>query len=473
MDGTLKRISGHPATRIAFRIICMIVVAVTSYMALRGRIAEIPYHHDEAGWISSSFYYSTLWGSGDRSFERWAYIAPGLTGYAWGYLQTHLGQFMLGAPLTYQMVHDDEVDPFFGFYSYMHTLEENRLHGAFPSSGTLLGARHINVLYWTLCIVLMFLLASAVANEFAGVVAVAILLLSDSFMDGATRAMIDAPNGIFYLGIGFSAVAVARANSMRTFLGASTLFGLFCGLACSVKVTGLVFGMGFLLVLYLVGIALAKFPARRCIAGVMLAGISALFVVYALNPLFCPSVEAFSASALKQEVVEISGRPPIWKDDPHYPAMKYEQLANLSRVLEFPLLYPRWHHFLELSKAGRAWGESRLETFHSHLFIEFAAFPFQWVLVVLGVVFGVGRLIQSARERTLHVRAVPFLYFAANYGFILLLMKHNWDRYYYTTVVAACLLAGICASEIVASVIWLWRRARSTGDGDLVEIKMS
>ncbi len=471
MNLSLKHFSGHPAARMAFRLVCVVLVAITSYMAFRGQIAEVRYHNDEAGWISSSFYYASLWASGDRSFDRWAYIAPGLTGYAWGYLQTHLGQYMLGAPLTYQMLHDDEVAPFFGFYSYLHTREENQLYGAFPTSGTLYSARHINIIYWTLCIVVMFLLASAVANEFAGGVAVAMVLLSTSFMDGATNAMIDAPNGIFYLGIGFSAIAVVRADSLRSFLSAAILFGLCSGLACSVKVTGLVFGMGFLLGLYAVGIVLAKFPVWRCIAGVVLAGSAALLVVYALNPQFCPSIKTFSASDLKQEIVEITGKPPMWKDDPSHPDMEYTQLKNLSRVLEFPLLYPRWHYFLELSKAGRAWGESRLETFHRHLFVEFAAFPYQWVLVALGAVFGLGRLVLSARNRELDAKTVPFLYFAANYGFILLLMKHNWDRYYYTTFVASCLLIGICASEIVASLIWLWKRARSKRDGDLVEVK--
>jgi 4-amino-4-deoxy-L-arabinose transferase-like glycosyltransferase len=355
---------------------------------------------------------------------------------------------------------------FFDFYNFEKSLEENRNEGKIPPQPILLRARSVSAVIGTLCCLLIFAIGYYSNNLWIGSLVAILLIFNKLFIILSTQAMTDISYNFFLLCACLTSIFLLRQSRLRYILPISFLYGSIIGLASSVKITGVLVGglYFFLVILYKKFVCDLKVKdAVKCLATF---AISSLSIIYLLNPYFWPSLKEVSIRETIQELATYSKEKPSERQEREIQKEntlnEYPQLSNLSHVLEFPLMFGRWKRLLDPLKVDKSfqWGENRLITFHQTFLGESSSFPKESYFLILGIILLGRKLINSLYTKTLSESAVPFLYFGANYVFILLFMRINFDRYYLPTIIASRLIVAAGIGEAIR-LIWVILR-RST-----------
>lgn len=394
-----------------------VLVLVVSSGVLFRAVPTTSFHGDESGWITSGYYYTRLLLSGDTELRRW----EGRSCASWGSLNMNLGKWLFGFPLLLQP--SRERPEFRAFYDFNVSLEENRARGRVPPAETLAVARRVSAVFGVLCCLALFALGTAAMNEWAGLLAAGLTLSHRLFVVSVTRAMTDSAYLFFLLGLAFLAVLFCRAERRGEVLKYSLGCGIFAGLACSIKITGLPLGAAVFGGCCLYRVVKGTLKVRVAAAGAGLALAAALLVVYALNPYFWPIVAP-------REV-------PRTTTSGSLPSAGTRSGPDWNSYRRFPRLFGKWKRYMEGQRAAgqsRWTGDRRIEL-HRSLLVRHGGVPWEGILLPLALLF---TLIRALRGRPGEpVAWWPVFWFcAANYLLILLFLVHNWDRYYLPTVVA-------------------------------------
>jgi 4-amino-4-deoxy-L-arabinose transferase-like glycosyltransferase len=432
-------------------IILCISIALLASSTLFKNVEKTKFNGDESGWISSGYYFSNLLLEGDFEWQQWWKTPKGGEGFS-SWFQLHLGQWVIGIPM--KVLAENGEQEYSGFYHFDKTLEKNKQEGRVPPKLVLLRARNISVVIGTLCCLLIFAIGYYSNNLWIGSIAAILLIFNKLFITLSTQAMTDIPYNFFLLSACLVSIFLLRQSQLRYILLSALLYGGLVGLASSVKITGVLVGSlyFFLIILYKIFVSnLNVKDAMKCLATF---SVSALFVIYLLNPYFWPSFKEVSVRETTQKVAIYSKegqRSEISKTSGEYP-----HLSNFSRALEFPRMFGRWRKQLAIQlqedKAAQ-WGENRLRTFHETFLRESSSFPGEIYILVLGIIILGSKLVNSIYNKELSERAVPFLYFGVNYVFILLFMSINYGRYYLPTVIVSKIIVATAIYEI-ARLIW-------------------
>jgi len=440
-----------------------VLVCVASALVIFPRIAKTEFSADESGWISSGYYYTTLAEKRDVDWDKWFCRKCG----GFGRLNLHVGEYLFGIPLKIEK--DSGSQAFFGFYDVDHSYEENFRAGLVPPPVILSQARSVAAFFGVLCCLLVFAVGFWAYNPWVGLVASGLLLTNSVFLKITAQAMTDAFYNFFLLSVCLTLVITAKARNKKAILLGVCLTGVLTGLACSVKITGILLGAGFFL-----GATGWRFWRARAGEKEMALTLAAFFfcclsTVYVLNPFFWPSWNQMSGSEVVREWKSLSHDVttqkiiPWHRGDLEKAAVDYPQLRNLSHPLEFPLLFGRWNHEMRrhLDRGMANWNGDRLVRLHETLFQLSVplAMASDNSLVVNGVAFllvaltvaGVYFLALSGRSNGTHV--VLLVALCVNYLLIVLFMKINWDRYYLPTMISVELVAGVGLYEIARRAI--------------------
>ncbi len=430
-----------------------VVVALTSGAVLFSRLGVTEFHGDESGWITSGRYYTDLVSEGNFQWDDWE--CPKCN--AWGSINMQLGKLLIGIPVALDPQASGQA--FSSYYDFGASLDENTRQGRVPPRETLIRARSASAVFGVLCCVVVFAIGTCAYNTFVGVVAVALLLLNPAFVKCATRAMADIHYSFFLVALCLAVIVFVQTAGRRQALAASALCGILAGLACSVKVTGIVVGGGlFVVALTVQRLWFVRRPTREMLFLLGAFGLSASIVVYGLNPYFWPSASALADPAAAQELKTWMSESSATGSAPEPFATRYPHLGTITHVLEFPRMFGRWQGFMSWDIVQRRanWkGGDPVVTITQRLFRE-VMFPGEVLLLVFGMVF----VARSSRLEPPGIadqaRLVTLEWFLINYLFILAFMELNWERYYLPTAVAAVPLA---AAGVYGIGTWLYRRS--------------
>jgi hypothetical protein len=439
-----------------------LMVCIVSAVTIFPRVGRTPFHGDESDWISGGYYYTNLLRSGNFEWQKWACPECG----PFGKINLQLGKWLIGIPLVLDPA--TRVRPYFAHYNFDETVEQNRRAGSVPTPDILFRARTAPAFFGVLCCSLVFAIGFWVYNAWVGLIAATLLLTNSLFLILTSQAMTDAFYNAFLLTVCLALVAFCKTTGKKRALLIVSLCGVLAGLACSVKITGILLGAGLFLLTALHRYRMRRSEKREIALMLAIFSLCSLATVYALDPVFWPSWQAVRVSAVFEEAGSFTGevltsrRLPLNHDDLAIADKRYAQLRNLANTLEFPALFLRWNRSMQRQLGRANWHGNRTLSVHRSLFS--LAPPLQPsdsdgdtlnVAGVLYVVFaGVGiffvtgkrRLAISESRDDSHI--IPVVYLLVNYLLILIFLKLNWNRYYLPTTVALDLIvaAGIYGS---------------------------
>jgi 4-amino-4-deoxy-L-arabinose transferase-like glycosyltransferase len=432
-----------------------LVVALVSLFAWLRVARTARFFGDESGWISTAYYYTDLALTGDLRLEPW----EGREHREWGSQNMQLAKWMLGVPLK---LHEQRTgERFYGYYRFSATRTENRSLDRIPPKRILRAARYGMALVAAGTCVLLFLIGYRTQNIWAGVVAAALTLASKPGVAFA-QSVADGPY-VFFLVAGALACGffLSAPDGKRSSVWA-VICGVTAGLACSVKITGLVVGGGVFAACLAYRMWLHTTKPKEAPKLAALAAGTALLVTYALNPFLWPTMQD------PHEVVMARLEADERRFEARYghlgmrPMTRKELEPYASPYLRLPMMFPRWKRSQELqTRQGRSrWNGSRVVVLNSRTFGELQALPGSGALVIGGLAWAAVRVARRRREDGPDPWFLPLAFFLVNYAFILVLMPHNWDRYYLPTLVAGNILAALAIAAAAESLI----RRRKSGD---------
>lgn len=435
----------------------LLAVILLSVWVLLLRIDDTSFHGDESGWISTAGYYTQLLLSGELDWEKWR-CKPCANWGSW--LNPHLGQWMIGLPLT-AVFSDDELD-FFVFYDFKTDRAQNETEGRVPPPDTLQRARTVVALLSALSCGLVFAIAALTSRIWAGLLTVLILLPTPLFLTYSTRAMTDAHYSALLLGLCLVGVLIIQDRIRGKLPLTGVVFGIMGGLVTSIKIPGFLVASVFVVGLLTYKRYLSSAKTRELLLALVLYASTSLLVVYALNPYYWPTVGEIEIRPAAREIESFTT---AWKtgDLPDNLRDEYPQLANLARLVEFPYTFVRWRNMADEQAvffSTAKWGDSRVVTLHRRLLFEFAAFPGEWVLFLIGLGFGVRRVQESVLARQPSAVVIILLFFLVNYLFLLLVVSLNWERYYLSSVIAMRLFEGYGIYSVV-QILGRWLSTRT------------
>ncbi len=434
-----------------------LAVCILGGVILSLRLEHTKFIGDESGWISSGYYYTDLLLNRDFEMRNWNCPECG----SWGSLNMHLGKWLIGIPLI--------LDPqlqgrsFTKYYEFKSTLEENLEEGRIPPRDILLRARSASVVFGILCCLLVFVIGYSVYNVWIAWIAVFLLLSNELFIRSATRAMTDIYYNFFLLCLCLTVILLLKIREKKRALFVASLCGILAGLACSVKVTGIVVG-GTLFLAVVIYMCHAR-KLRKTEIFQLLAAFSffALVLVYALNPYFWPSWKETRGKAMIQELRLVSQDVKATKFNFNDSIERYPQLYS---VFKFPMMFSRWSNKMDSQRSIRhaTWssGRNRFLSIHKRVFISYASFPLELIFLGIGILVHLPYIrrryaaLPNPQDELWHI---PLLYFLINYIFILLFLKLNWERYYLPTVIADRFIVAI---GVWVVVIQIYRSLKGT-----------
>jgi len=427
----------------AFLVLVIVIPLLSSAILLKYR-EETKFHGDESGWISSGFYYTNLLLKGDFTWRKWHNDRLG----PWGYMNPHLGKWFIGLPL--KLYFDDQ--EFSRQYDFAKTREENEKKGNIPPRELLLHSRAVSAILGGLCCLLIFTIGYACYNLWIGLIAAILLLSNKLFFIHATRTMTDITYNFLLICLGLWALLLLPKVSKKRMVLVSIFFGAFSGLACSVKITGIVVGGLFFTTILIYKYALHK-NRKEILLFLVVFCLSALAIVYILNPLFWPDFPMIRGSLLIHELRSFPGelkKITTAREVPEGNTLemyveKYPQVTNLSHVFLFPYLFVKWNSFMNSQKnlPSASWHGNRLRTFHKSLLIKHSTFIFEGFFLLVGFIICSKAMYNALKNKDLTLLSVPLLYFLSNYIFILISMKINWSRYYLSTIMASKIIIAV------------------------------
>jgi 4-amino-4-deoxy-L-arabinose transferase-like glycosyltransferase len=445
-----------PNSKLAVSIILCISIALLASLTLFKNVEKTKFNGDESGWISSGYYFSNLLLEGDFAWQQWWKTPKEGEGFS-SWFQLHLGQWVIGIPM--KVLAENGEQEYSGFYHFDKTLEKNKQEGRVPPRSVLLRARSVSVVIGTLCCLLIFAIGYYSNNLWTGIIAAILLIFNKLFITLSTQAMTDIPYNFFLLCACLVSIFLLRQSQLRYILVSVLLYGVLIGLASSVKITGILVGGLYFFSIILYKIYASNLNVKDAIKCSATFSVSALFVIYLLNPYFWPSLNSLKEVSVRETTQKVETyskgeqRSEISKESN---SSEYPHLSNASRILEFPRMFGRWRKQLAIQlqedKAAQ-WGENRLITFHESFLRESSSFPGEIYILILGIIILGRKLVNSMYSKQLSEHAVPFLYFGVNYAFILLFMSINYDRYYLPTVIISKIIVAAAIYEI-ARLIW-------------------
>jgi 4-amino-4-deoxy-L-arabinose transferase-like glycosyltransferase len=454
--------------RLIVSIILSIFIIVFAGSTLFKNVGRTFVHVDEPGWISSGYYYSNLLLDGNFKWEQWK--CPKCEAFGSEY-NPHLGHWVFGISMKFFATKNEQ--EFFDMYDPEKSLDENRREGKIPSQPILFRARMSSVAIGILCCLIIFWIGYYSSNMQIGIIASILLTFNNLFIDLSTLAMTDIPYNFFLLCACFTSIFLLHQYTSRNRLLVCLIYGSFIGLASSVKITGVIIGALYFLsiILYVKNIFGLRF--KDTLKYLLTFFVSTFFIIYLLNPYSWPSFTEININETTSEVVTyFKNNSGLNVSEENY-AVEYPQLSNLSHVLEFPRMFQRFNHLMDeqLNKYGW-WGDNRFRTFHKNLLIYSSGLSresyllsigviLEFYLLVAGIIVLSKNLIQSFQTKKISGSVIPLTYFVANYVFIMIFMKLNWDRYYLPTVIAS---QSIMAIGIHATIKLIWDIRRRLGE---------
>lgn len=441
-------------------VACLVCIAAAA--TIFPRIDETPFHGDESGWISSAYHYTDLLLTLDTTSSKWECQECS----TWGSLNLHLGQWLIGLPLV--------MDPgirgrrFSRYYDFDLPLEDNVAQGRIPPRDILLRGRRAVAVVGVLCCLIVFAIGYIAYGLLVGVLAASLLLTNQLFITHATRAVTDVHYSSFLLCLCLAMMLLARSKSAPSTWGAirvGAIAGVLVGLATSVKVTAIVVG-GLMFVA-----ATYAFEGRRArLPAVVTFCASALIVIYGLNPFFWIDSKDLRPQPLIRELTLLAHD--VRASSLQIDSARFPQLASLGR---FPSIFVRWNRLMNNqleAKPERGWQGNRFGILHEALLRRYSSVPAGWLFLGIGICLSSSyarKRAQSAPDRPAVSGALPLLYLLANYGFIVALMKLNFERYYLPTVIASQLFVAIGLHAVIAYPLrWLrhrtWTRSEAPNE---------
>jgi Dolichyl-phosphate-mannose-protein mannosyltransferase len=431
------------SSRLFVFAILSIATVLASALILFSEIPSTTFHPDECGWISSAYYYTDLAFAGDFDRAKWDKDELG----TFGSLNMHVGEWLIGIPLKADP--ETRSQTFFALYHYGVPFQKNIDERRIPSQRILRRARSASAFFGVLCCFLVFAIGYSAFDAWIGLIAVALLLASALFRTSATQAMTDVFYNFFLLCGCLVLVLFSKAQDRKFTFVFPVICGVLAGLACSVKITGLVVAGGvFLLALMLNDDFRALSRRWKEISLTMgLFSFIALLTVYALNPFFWPSWRDIHARGVLHEM-RLMWKGGLAAGITHSHG-RYPELKLLSQPLEFPRLFFRWAHQMQLQQPVSEWRHNHLLDIHMSLFSPRYNLPGEFIFIGIGLV----ALFRPKHFAFLpaygRARTVPPLYLFVNYLFILLFIKLNWSRYYLPTMIAGHLIAAVGVYAVV------------------------
>jgi 4-amino-4-deoxy-L-arabinose transferase-like glycosyltransferase len=326
-------------------------------------------------------------------------------------------------------------------YDFSKNVEENAAIGRVPPLSVLQPARIGIACFGALCCGLLFILGLWVAGPLCGFLASGLLLFNATFVELSTQVMTDTPLAAFLLlmCLATARLMMASDNDRRTRF--ALLIGLAIGCAASIKIHGLLIGVGtvgacLLIGRHQIGLRQVAVTSAKVITVAIATG-------YLVSPNYWPQLGEVQVGSLRAEVaaLQTAGIPQAGGEEGRFGEFKtrYPQLANITRPLRMPFLFVRWKVFLDALADRRipSWGfgEHRTVAQARRLFAEYATFHGQVVLVAIGLVL----LVIQSRARDHPARGaavVALMFFLVNYALILLFQRVNWNRYYFQTILS-------------------------------------
>jgi hypothetical protein len=433
------------------------IVVLASGTILFRKINQTPIHGDESGWIYSGYYYTDLVLKNDLARQRWVCDFCG----SFGDFNMHLGKWLLGIPIQIELQKPSSLSDFQNWEKALREKDKIRATDVKePPPSILLSARRSSVVFGVLCCVILLSIGHFCNNIWIGFISALILSFDDLFIASSTRAMADVSYNLFLISLCLCAFPFLKYRSRKALILSTLLFGVISGFATSVKIMGLTIGILFFLSLCFYKSFFHAIRKTEFVSYLMIFGLASTVVIYVLNPVFWPSFRQMDASAIIRESVAITKNfNGIYRDTRAITASpsgknvkefveaysdQYPQLFNLSHVFIFPGLFFKWN--FEMNQRARAedtWEGKRFMVFHRNLLVTYASFPFEWIFLAIGIASISRRIYFSLRTGEPTFWIIPLAYFIVNYGFIIALMKVNWDRYYLPTVIATQMVVGV------------------------------
>lgn len=426
-----------------FLATAVLLVTLLATIVIFGALDEASFHEDEAGWISAGYHYTDALLAGDFTWQTWA--CPQCR--AWGSLNMPLGKVLIGLPLRFYTNATPNGTAFFGLYNSSWTHAENVTNGRVPPADILQRGRTAAAVFGVLTCVLLFVLGYYLAGWLAGLLAVGLTLANSTFIRMATHAMTDVHYNFFLLAACLAATAYVTQTANRRRLWASLAAGILTGLACSVKITGLAIGAALFAGLVVYSLVLRRITWRDVLRDTAVFALSALAVVYLLNPFFWPD---FRPGPLPEPVTSQAAA--SWE-------ASTPPAHGLARLAEFPRLFGRWNALMQAQQSAAQWTGPRWLVIQQQTFLGQISFPLEALLWLVGLVFCIYQVVWYWRRRQTTRLVVPPAYFFVNYLLLLGFLQLNWPRYYLPVEIAINILAAIGGVAILTTLLALLRRA--------------
>lgn len=429
-----------------------LTVCAVSALVIFPRIDKTPFDGDESDWISGGYYYMGLLRSGDFEWKKWDCPECG----SWGKINLHLGEWLVATPLFLDP--STRARPYMAHYNFHETEEQNRRQGTVPSRDILTRARTAPAFFGVLCCLLTFAIGFWAYNAWVGIIGAGLLLANSLFLTVACEAMTDVFYNFFLLSTCLALVALSKTTDKKRCLLIVSLCGVLTGLACSVKITGILLGSAVFLLTLIFRYRARKAGKREVASMIVVFSFCSIGTVYALNPVFWPSWQAVRVNAIFQEIGSfssevVSRRIPLGHDAVTLAGKRYPQLRNLANILEFPALFIRWDRSMQRQVYMANWHGNRVLSLHRMLVslgpplqsADSDGVAVNAVAIFYAILAGVGIFFLLRRREVLFGNAddsyfVPPFYLLVNYLLILTFLKLNWNRYYLPTIIAVDLI---------------------------------
>ncbi len=383
------------------------------------RIHQVDFMGDESGWIASAGYYTDLVAMGDFSHASWEgeHLGP------WGSINPSLGKLLLGAGLRLNPRVTGRDLEFRQVYRFSQSFEWNAKWGNVPYESTVIRAREVTAAFYSLSLLVLFVAVAMHSNVFAGLVVVAAMLTNGWVVKETTPVLTDPYFFLFMFGLVCVGGRAMAAEAVRVKTAWFALAGVLAGAACSVKINGLPLAGVFVVSLLAYESAVRRGVSWKAQAGALGSFIiSALAVIYALNPYFWPTDS--------------------WRN-----------------VLEFPRLFARWPDLFAIQREQLPWPETgRTLEIIRVLFGLFTLYAIEILFFGVGLGLLATRLVRSVAQKQLDASVVPFLFFAVNLVFLLALLPVNYRRYYLLAVASVKVIEAVGLSWLVVTpLMWAVR----------------
>ncbi|HEB72221.1 MAG TPA: phospholipid carrier-dependent glycosyltransferase [Nitrospirae bacterium] len=443
-----------PVRALGLLALFVLTTSLTGYI-LFSNVTKTSFHGDEPGWISEGFYYVDLLIKRDFDREKWL----NRKARGWGAFNLPLGKYIIGAPITIYSSRHWDGKKYYGFYQWNGGgYKEQKRKGNVPPDEILFTARRVTAFFGALTVGIVFILGYLTYNVWAGVIASFLLMFNGLFVETSTRAMIDIFYNFFMILFCIVAVWFLKSSTRWRRIFSSALFGVVVGLACSVKLTGIIIGAILFGLLSVYKMYVENKSRSDAANWVLVAMISSLVVIYALNPLFWISFGKIDAGALIKEsrpLYKEVVREGIRKDEMY---ARYPQFANITKPFDFFNMFFRWKNnnkWQTIWNKGKMWKQSKAIEFNSDFLFKHATIWFQWIFFFLGFTIFTVKIIKSIRQSKVSPLSVTLFFFLVNYIFLFSTLGVNWGRWYMAIIISGDIIAAV---GIYEAAIWTGRK---------------